>query len=339
MNFPFDDEHRHPMQYAQPLAEQSNEPLVKPPADGQPATGERPPEPSGPGQIAGQNEPLLFANVFQPEVRLPVRIPHLGHFVLLLLFLSLGLLATGILMGIAIHFHLLKVSSTAGALSDIRFTLGSEVALYLAVFAASAFAFPLIWHESFFTGVQWNGATALRLRWSLIGTGFICFLIAIANIIVFPGPTNAPIEKVFKEPGAAWLLFAFGVTFAPFFEEMFFRGFLLPALSTAYDWLAETFFHVPRRPLSPNGHPQWSIGAMAIASIVTSVPFALMHAHQTGNSVSVVILLGCVSLVLCAVRLVTRSLAASVLVHSFYNFLIFSMMLLGTNGFQHLDKT
>jgi hypothetical protein len=33
-----------------------------------------------------------------------------------------------------------------------------------------------------------------------------------------------------------------------------------------------------------------------------------------------------------------RSLAASVLVHASYNFLLFSLMLLGTSGFQHLDK-
>jgi hypothetical protein len=49
-------------------------------------------------------------------------------------------------------------------------------------------------------------------------------------------------------------------------------------------------------------------------------------------------LLVCVSLVLCWARLSTRSLAASVLVHASYNFLLFSLMLLGTGGFKHLDK-
>jgi membrane protease YdiL (CAAX protease family) len=38
------------------------------------------------------------------------------------------------------------------------------------------------------------------------------------------------------------------------------------------------------------------------------------------------------------VRLATRSLAASVLVHASYNLLLFSLMLLGTSGFRHLDK-
>jgi uncharacterized protein len=45
-----------------------------------------------------------------------------------------------------------------------------------------------------------------------------------------------------------------------------------------------------------------------------------------------------VSLVLCTIRLSTRSLASSVLVHASYNFMLFSIMMLGTGGFRHLDK-
>jgi hypothetical protein len=312
-----------------------DEPLAA--SDPAPATVESPPAETS-ALTPGSEEAPLFANVFQPEPPPPVRIPHLGHVALLLVYFLFGVVVAGVFLGLALHFHLFRVSSTDAALNDIHYTLGSELLLYLVTFAFSYFTFPLMWHMDFFAGVQWNGATALRLRWRLIGTGGLCFFIAILNILFVPGPANAPIERIFKQPGAAWLLFFFGITFAPFFEELFFRGFLLPALSTAYDWLAEKFYHKPRRPLGPNGHPQWSFSAMAIASVVTSVPFGLMHAHQTGDSADVVILLSCVSLVLCAVRLITRSLASSVLVHAFYNFLLFSMMLLGTEGFRHLDK-
>jgi uncharacterized protein len=283
-------------------------------------------------------EPPLFANVFQPESPQPVRIPHLGHVALLAVYLILSLFVTAVILRVAVYFHLFHITTMQAAVNDIHYALGSEVLLYFCAFAAAYFTFPLIWRKGFFTGLQWNGATALRQRWALAGTGFLCYVMAMVNIIFVPGPTNTPIEKIFKEPGAAWLLFIFGITVAPFFEELFFRGFLLPSLCTAYDWLAERFYHVPRRPLGPDGSPQWSLSAMAIASVVTSAPFALMHAEQTGNSADAVLLLACVSLVLCAVRLVTRSLAASVLVHAFYNLLIFSMMLLGTGGFQHFDK-
>jgi hypothetical protein len=63
-----------------------------------------------------------------------------------------------------------------------------------------------------------------------------------------------------------------------------------------------------------------------------------MHAEQTARALGPFLLLVTVSLVLCWVRLSARSLAASVLVHASYNLLLFSLMLLGTGGFRHLDK-
>jgi hypothetical protein len=77
---------------------------------------------------------------------------------------------------------------------------------------------------------------------------------------------------------------------------------------------------------------------MIFASVATSIPFALIHAEQTAWSLGPFLLLVCVSLILCWARLASRSLAASVFVHAFYNLLLFSLMLLGTQGFRHLDK-
>ncbi len=77
---------------------------------------------------------------------------------------------------------------------------------------------------------------------------------------------------------------------------------------------------------------------MVIGSILTSIPFAGMHAEQTGYSFGPFLLLVGVSLVLCAVRLFTRSLASSVMVHACYNLLLFSLMMVATGGFRHLDK-
>jgi hypothetical protein len=176
------------------------------------------------------------------------------------------------------------------------------------------------------------------MRKRLIAATLGCFLMALLNGLLLPGPSDAPIDKIFRAPGAAWMLFAFGVTFAPFFEEIIFRGFLLPALCTSCDWIYERFTGEPVRPLSVNGHPQWSVASMAIASVATSIPFALMHAQQTGYAFGPFLLLICVSLILCWTRLATQSLAASVLVHASYNFLLFALMLLGTGGFQHMDK-
>ncbi len=295
------------------------------------------PDTTLPSDLPAADQPM-FHSWTQPEFRREVRIPHMGHVAILAVFAFFGLMGAtlGIRWGLKVHLY--GVTTMQQAITDIHFTLGSEAILYLLTFAACLIFFPMIWQRSFFAGIQWNGATALRLRQRLFITAAVCFALALINGLLLPGPTDAPIDKIFRAPGAAWLLFAFGVTFAPFFEEMVFRGFLLPALCTACDWTHEKISGVPVRPLDETDQPRWSIPAMVIASIFTSLPFAGMHAAQTGYSLGPFILLVGVSLALCWARLSTRSLAASVMVHASYNFLLFFLMAIGTEGFKHLDK-
>jgi membrane protease YdiL (CAAX protease family) len=280
----------------------------------------------------------LFQSWEQPQYHPPERIPNFGHLAVFSALFFVGWLCAGLLTLAAIHFHLFGITEATQVETDIHYTLGSMTILYLVPFAACLLVFPMVWQKSFFAGLQWNGRTAMHRGWRLFGAAFVCFLLAMANGWLMPGPDNTPIDKIFRSPGAAWLLFGFGVTFAPFFEEIIFRGFLLPAICTAGDWIAERFANQPQSPLDWNGHPQWSVRAMVLGSILTSIPFALMHAEQTGHALGPFLLLFGVSMVLCWARLSTRSLAASVLVHASYNFLLFSLMLLGTGGFKHLDK-
>jgi len=282
--------------------------------------------------------PALLSFAPPPPVQQPPRIPHFGHLLMLGLILMCALVITLGAWLIALRFHLYGVSTLQASATEIHYTLGSEGLIYVLTLVGCLVIFPLFWNEGYFSGIHWCGATAVRLKWWLLGAAFVCFLLALLSSWAFPGPTHTPIEEVFREPGAAWLLMAFGVTFAPFFEEMFFRGFLLPALCTACDWIAEKIGDLPRRPSDVDGNPRWSIAAMAIGSVLTSIPFAGMHAAQTGYSLGPFLLLVGVSIVLCAVRLKTRSLAASTLVHACYNLMLFSIMLIGTQGFRHMDK-
>jgi hypothetical protein len=347
----------------------------------------------------------LFDSFSQPKTAPPVRIPHLGHLALLAAFLLAGFLCMTVLMLAGFFLHLGGVTTQDQIKSNVYYLLGGEAILYLVAFALSLPLFSMLWNKNFFAGVQWRGATALELGWRLPLIAVGCMGLALLDETLLPGPSKAPIEDLFRTPGAAWLMFGFGVTLAPFFEEMIFRGFLLPALATACDWLSEyvrsenkwtrptliagsavasiaiftiycarefggspyifivflilfcfiaivlgpTYFWFNlryqalcagkfARPLDENGHPQWSIPAMAIASILTSLPFALVHIEQQGHSIGPFLLLITVSLILCAVRLQTRSLAASTTVHACYNFLLFAFMMVGTGGFRHFDK-
>ena len=284
------------------------------------------------------SETLLFENWEQPLFHPPARIPHLGHCLLLAAIAALGLLLAGVAVALALHFHLYGVSTRAQVVLNIYYNLGSEAILYLTTLGISLIVFPILWQRSLFSGLQWNGATAYRLRWPLLSAAILCLTLAIVSSSLLPGPKDAPIDKIFRSPGAPWLMFAFGTTLAPFFEEFFFRGFFLPALCTAFDWIGEHVRNVDPPPLDEHHHPQWSLGAMIAGSLCTSVPFAAIHLAQTAYSIGPFFLLIGVSLVLCAARLWARSLAASVLVHAAYNFILFSIMLLGTSGFTHLDK-
>ncbi len=283
-------------------------------------------------------EPPLFYSYTQPPVRRPVRIPHFGHLLLLSLLLVIAFCILVVILALASHFHLFGLQLSPKSATDLGLNLASESILYLVTFALSLFVFPMIWNESLFAGLEWRGSAALSKFWPLVWTASACFGLAVLDELLMPGPANSPIEKMISSPGAAWVMFAFGVTMAPFFEEMFFRGFLLPALSTACDWASEKKTHKAPRPLDADGHPQWSFPAMAIGSVLTSIPFALLHVDQQGHAVGPFLLLIVVSMVLCTVRLVTRSLAASTLVHACYNFIIFSAAMIGSGGFRHFDK-
>jgi membrane protease YdiL (CAAX protease family) len=338
-----------------------------------------------------------------------VRIPHFGHLLLLslLIFVALGIMA--LVLGLASYFHLFGFQSSAISATNIGFDLSSEAFLYFVTFGFALFVFPMIWNEGYFSGLQWRGEVARSRIWLLAGIASACFGLALLDQFLMPGPSNAPIDKMISSPGAAWLMFAFGVTLAPFFEEMFFRGFLLPALSTAADWIAEKvsartpvvvgangrvqwpqaaavsaavslgsvpaviflaiyfkggrlalqillpylvvmllFFTVLAlrkspsrdlaRPIGLDREPLWSLPSMVVASGVTSIAFAALHVDQQGHSLGPFLLLIVVSAILCAVRLKTRSLAASTLVHATYNFLIFVLTLAATGGFRHFDK-
>lgn len=284
-----------------------------------------------------ENSPVLFRHYEMPERVMDARIPNLGHVGILALLALCGLFGASIAARAALGMHLFGVRTLTEAANEIHYTLGTEAIFYVLTFLGALLIFPLLWHKSFFDGVQWRGRTALALRGRLVSAAGICFLLALTNGMLIPGPENAPIDRIFRMPGAAWLLFAFGVTAAPFFEELAFRGFLLPALCTGFDWVAETFWAAPHLE-NVDGSPQWSRQAMGAASVITSILFALLHGDQTGYALGPFLLLICVSLVLCWARLGTRSLASSVLVHASYNFILFTFMFLGTGGFRHLDK-
>lgn len=214
--------------------------------------------------------------------------------------------------------------------NDARWLVPAEAFGYLLVILAAVPLFRAIWQRSFAAGVHWNGRQAVRYFGRLLVLGLCCgFGIATLGSLL-PMPKDPPImADMMRSPVGAWMMLVFGITGAPLFEELFFRGFLLPAFLNAFRWLSL------RGDLSPNG-VLWL--GVPLSVLFTSLPFALLHGQQVSHAWAPVLLIGLVSAVLCLVRLRLNSLASSTVVHAAYNFTLFAGILVQTGGFRHLDR-
>ena len=77
---------------------------------------------------------------------------------------------------------------------------------------------------------------------------------------------------------------------------------------------------------------------IAAAVVLTGSFFMLMHGAQLGFSWAAMLMLLIVGVVLTLVRVRTRALAPSVLVHMAYNTTIFVLVFVETGGFRHLER-
>ena len=223
--------------------------------------------------------------------------------------------------------------------------------------------------------VQWRFPQHIAY-YGLVGIGLALFIVTASRLL--PMPKSLPIDEVFHDRLSAYLMMAFGVTLAPFFEELFFRGFLYPALTRmkakGWFWLTTLLLVWPfwlfvLLGLRKLGFPQIharvadlytslgiSLGLIIVAAVLafctrvlqnysaplalvaTAACFALIHGEQLGHAWAPLLVIFIVGLVLTAVRARAQSVGASFIVHAFYNATLFVTIFIGTNGFRNLDK-
>jgi membrane protease YdiL (CAAX protease family) len=283
--------------------------------------------------ISPEDQTLFFPNAEgTPPPDPPVRIPHLGHALLFLAIAGLFLLLTQV---ISLSLTHTSAASAKYAVSP-KLLVGSEALTYIATLTLSWFSFPLLWKRSFAEGIQANPDAARRNAWRLIPLGLTLSFAVQAISSLATMPKDIPMDDFFRTASDVWLVTVFGTLLAPLFEEILFRGFLLPAFAIAYDWLS-----LPR---TPAAHEAWHSSnkltrpALVFSAVLTSILFAALHGQQTAFAWPVLILLFCVSLVLSYVRLRLRSVMASTLIHVSYNATIFLTAFIATGGYRHLDK-
>jgi CAAX protease family protein len=162
----------------------------------------------------------------------------------------------------------------------------------------------------FLPAVRWNWPQGTWIGFMALGA-----VVAISGQLLsalLPIPKSLPIDQFFHSPADAWMMAIFGITVAPFVEELFFRGFLYPVLAR---WLG-----------------------VGLGIVLTAIPFALLHSAQLGNAWGPLVVLFVVGVVLTAVRAVTKSVASSMLVHIGYNLTLFSLLFVASGHFQHLER-
>ena len=179
-------------------------------------------------------------------VKAPAVTPNIGHTLLFALLVGVagfvvGLIFALVVMHVAPHLH----ESAEQMQTDPLLVIPVEAVIYAIAAAASFLIFPLFWNRPFGQGVHFR-AFIVRQRW------WVLFSIGVATSVVvqvlsnfLPIPKELPIDKFFTHPLGVWLIAVFGVTVAPAFEELAFRGFLLPSLASAWDWVMQRA-HTPR---------------------------------------------------------------------------------------------
>lgn len=270
----------------------------------------------------------------EPAPRLR-RIPNLGHAVLLTGFAAMLflLLQLGLIM-----LSLSPVSQSGGQIAVVHpmLQLGILGVTYAGTLGAAWLFFPLVWHRPFGAGMQWNVAAARSHIAALLGLGLALGLtMQVVTYFITP-PKQLPIDQFFANAIAAWVITFFGTCVAPVFEEIAFRGFLLPAFAIAWDWL--------RMPRTDASREQWqttdtlSAPSLIVSAVITSALFAMIHAQQVAHLWAALAALFCVSLVLTWVRIRMKSVAASTVVHAAYNGFIFLLTIIQTGGYRHLER-
>jgi membrane protease YdiL (CAAX protease family) len=186
----------------------------------------------------------------------------------------------------------------------------SQLLLYAALAAGMVALVEGKYHVPFWQAIRWNWPPS---QWKMLGLGGV-MMIALGLLQNFlPAPKDTPFEHLFDRPRDAYVLAIIAVTLAPLMEELFFRGFMYPALArrTGVTW----------------------------AILLSALPFGLIHLPQYGWAWAAGLVIFLVGIVCGIARAATRSVGAAFLVHAGYNGTQMLIALVLTHGFRHMEKS
>jgi hypothetical protein len=162
------------------------------------------------------------------------------------------------------------------------------------VFLLGALYLLISWRyrRPFWSSIGWTFPIPRAPRLLALGAALALGLSSLGALLRAPF-IRSPIEDMITSRASLAIVMLFGIFLAPLFEEMLFRGFLLPLLAR-------------------------SLGAWT-GILLTTLPFALLHGPQNAWAWQQVVLIGAAGAVFGYVRYRTGSTSASFLLHAAYN--------------------
>lgn len=208
---------------------------------------------------------------------------------------DLALFLSAVLPSLALAAALLRVSRlVAPALlaSDAARTLVFQSFMY--VFLVGALYLVIAWRygEPFWSALGWTFPIP-HVWLPLIAGPALTIVLSALGVLLRAPADSSQIELLIKSRASLAAIILFGVLLAPIFEEMLFRGFLLPLLA---------------RSVGP-----W------LGILLTAVPFALLHGAQNHWAWQPIVLIGVAGIIFGYVRYKTGSTTAAFLMHAAYN--------------------
>lgn len=269
--------------------------------------------------------------------RVQPRQPNLLYTLLLVVLWFVWLLLVGIVtVAVGTAAHLLPGIAQMRTHVFPKTSIFIEALAYLLTFATAAPLFAHLWRRPFSRGIQWASEVARAYALRLVALGIALSVIAQLIESHLTLPNKMPMDAFFRTPADVLIVAGFGTLIAPIAEEIFFRGFLLPGVAIAWDWM--TLPRTDEARLRWQSTETLSRNGIIAGGVLSSFLFAVLHAAQLGFAWNAVGVLWLVGGALTVVRIRLNSVAASSLVHMAYNGFIFAVLLVATGGLQHLDR-
>jgi uncharacterized protein len=152
------------------------------------------------------------------------------------LFLVLGLLIA-FSAGIAVLMGLLVLPFPKLRADPTPLALPVQVLFYIALYVSFRLVLTLRYGKPVLSSLGWK-PTKINLVWMAGGGVVLAFVLSVLGTLFKTPKIPLPFDKLTETPASLAFFGVIAVVLAPFFEELFFRGFVQPLLSRTLGTIA-----------------------------------------------------------------------------------------------------